>query len=154
MELPNIMDSKVRFISVNCSSSSWFWLKCKILQAKSNDHLWSRKARQKLLLCIMDEWSKISTKKTTVKTLMTALSQPGFLDVKLRVEKLLLKNCPAAWDVPSANEENPSKLCKNAKSGKSRDLLQQVLIDLCSFSWNIILSSIHWYYIVEYDSET
>ena len=69
---------------------------CKVFQAKSNDHLWSRKARQKLLLCIMDEWSKISTKKTTVKTLMTALSQPGFLDVKLRVEKLLLKNCPVA----------------------------------------------------------
>eukprot|EP00092_Neocalanus_flemingeri_P108273 GFUD01139035.1.p2 GENE.GFUD01139035.1~~GFUD01139035.1.p2 ORF type:complete len:132 (-),score=37.41 GFUD01139035.1:29-424(-) len=65
-------------------------------EAKSNEHLWSRKARRKMLLCILEEWVKVNTKKTTVKTLMTALSLPGFFDVKLRVEKLLLKKCPVA----------------------------------------------------------
>ena len=67
-----------------------------LFQAKDNDHLWSRKARRKLLLHILKEWVKANSKKTTVKKLMTALSLPGFFDVKLRVEKLLLKNCRAA----------------------------------------------------------
>ena len=66
------------------------------LQAKSYDHLWSPKARRKLLIYILDEWVKNNSKKTTVKKLMSALSLPGFFDVKLRVELLLLKNCPAA----------------------------------------------------------
>eukprot|EP00090_Calanus_glacialis_P004985 TRINITY_DN13802_c0_g1_i1.p1 TRINITY_DN13802_c0_g1~~TRINITY_DN13802_c0_g1_i1.p1 ORF type:complete len:132 (-),score=35.11 TRINITY_DN13802_c0_g1_i1:136-531(-) len=65
-------------------------------EAKDNDHLWSRKARRKLLLHILKEWVKVNSKKTTVKKLMTALSLPEFFDVKLRVEKLLLKNCRAA----------------------------------------------------------
>ena len=67
-----------------------------LFQAKDNDHLWSRKARRKLLLHILKEWVKVNSKKTTVKKLMTALSLPEFFDVKLRVEKLLLKNCRAA----------------------------------------------------------
>ena len=67
-----------------------------LFQAKDNDHLWSRKARRKLLLHILKEWVKVNSKKTTVKKLMTALSLPEFFDVKLRVEKLLLKNCRTA----------------------------------------------------------
>ena len=66
------------------------------LQAKDNDHLWSPKARKKLLVAILEEWVNKNSKKTTVKKLMKALSLPGFFDVKLRVELLLLKNCPAA----------------------------------------------------------
>ena len=48
-----------------------------------------------MLSHILEEWVKMNSKKTTVKKLMTALSLPGLFDVKLRVEKLLLQNCPA-----------------------------------------------------------
>eukprot|EP00092_Neocalanus_flemingeri_P057509 GFUD01068355.1.p1 GENE.GFUD01068355.1~~GFUD01068355.1.p1 ORF type:complete len:158 (-),score=44.54 GFUD01068355.1:32-505(-) len=58
-----------------------------------NEKLWSERARRKVLYSILDEWVKVSTKKTTVKNLLSALSLPGWFDVKLRVEKLLEKNC-------------------------------------------------------------
>lgn len=73
----------------------------------------------------------MNSKKTTVKKLMTALSLPGLFDVKLRVEKLLLQNCPATWDEPSVDEGDQSALL-NAKSKKSENLPKQVWIDLCS----------------------
>ena len=42
---------------------------------------------------ILEEWEKENSKKTTVQKLMGALSVPGFMDVKLRVENLLKRNC-------------------------------------------------------------
>ena len=41
---------------------------------------------------IMEEWVKVNNKEPTVQRLLSALSVPGFMDVKLRVEKLLEKN--------------------------------------------------------------
>merc|ERR1712106_232106 len=65
-------------------------------EAKDNAHLWSPRARRKMLTHLLEEWVKLNSKKTTVKKLMTALSLPGLFDVKLRVEKLILKNYPAS----------------------------------------------------------
>ena len=62
------------------------------LQAKSDEQLWSERARRKVLQAILSEWVKVNKKKTTVKKLMTALSFPGWFDVKLRVEKMLEMN--------------------------------------------------------------
>ena len=44
-----------------------------------------------MILAIISEWLK-GSKKTTVKKLLSALNGPGWFDVKLRVEKLLLVN--------------------------------------------------------------
>lgn len=41
----------------------------------------------------MTEWTKLSSKTGTVKNLISALSLPGWFDVKLRVIKLLEENC-------------------------------------------------------------
>ena len=41
---------------------------------------------------IVEEWLKLNSNKTTVKKLLSALSLPDWLDVKLRVESLLLEN--------------------------------------------------------------
>ena len=62
------------------------------LQAKSFDKLWAERARRVLLKKIMDEWVTADTKEQTVNRLLSALSVPGFMDVKIRVEKLLEKN--------------------------------------------------------------
>ena len=45
-----------------------------------------------MISAIISEWLKGNAKKTTVKKLMSALNGPGWFDVKLRVEKLLLVN--------------------------------------------------------------
>ena len=60
--------------------------------AKSFDKLWGERARRVLLKKIMEEWVTADTKEQTVNRLLTALSVPGFMDVKIRVEKLLEKN--------------------------------------------------------------
>jgi len=57
-----------------------------------NDDMWSERARRKVISAIISEWLKGNSKKTTVKKLMSALNGPGWFDVKLRVEKLLLVN--------------------------------------------------------------
>ena len=56
-----------------------------------NDDMWSERSRRKVILAIISEWLK-GSKKTTVKKLLSALNGPGWFDVKLRVEKLLLVN--------------------------------------------------------------
>ena len=61
-------------------------------QAKSFDKLWAERARRVLLKKIMEEWVTADTKEQTVNRLLSALSVPGFMDVKIRVEKLLEKN--------------------------------------------------------------
>lgn len=61
-------------------------------QAKSFDKLWAERARRVLLKKIMEEWVTADTKEQTVHRLLSALSVPGFMDVKIRVEKLLEKN--------------------------------------------------------------
>ena len=63
-----------------------------VFQAKNDDNLWSERARRKVISAIISEWLKGNSKKTTVKKLMSALNGPGWFDVKLRVEKLLLVN--------------------------------------------------------------
>ena len=46
-----------------------------------------------MLKRIMDEWvTEASKEPRTVKRLLTALNVPDFMDVKLRVEKLLESN--------------------------------------------------------------
>jgi len=60
--------------------------------AQNDDNLWSERARRKVILAIISEWLKGNSKKTTVKKLLSALNGPGWFDVKLRVEKLLLVN--------------------------------------------------------------
>merc|ERR1712189_112608 len=66
--------------------------------AKSFDKLWAEKARRAVLKKIMDEWVTTSkqNKKPTVERLLSALSVPGFMDVKFRVENLLAKNFSSA----------------------------------------------------------
>ena len=61
-------------------------------QAKSFDKLWGERARRVLLKKIMEEWVTADNKEQTVNKLLSALSVPGFMDVKIRVEKLLEKN--------------------------------------------------------------
>ena len=62
-------------------------------QAKSFEQLWAASARRAVLSKIMEEWVKeVNNKEPTVQRLLGALSVPGFMDVKLRVEKLLEKN--------------------------------------------------------------
>lgn len=41
---------------------------------------------------IMDEWQTKQSREPTVEKLLSALSVPGFMDVKFRVIKLLEKN--------------------------------------------------------------
>jgi hypothetical protein len=63
------------------------------VQAKSFEQLWTVSARRAVLNKIMEEWVKVNNnKEPTVQRLLSALSVPGFMDVKLRVEKLLEKN--------------------------------------------------------------
>ena len=62
------------------------------LQAKSYDKLWAEKARRAVLKQIMDEWQSKQNREPTVQKLLSALSVPGFMDVKFRVIKLLEKN--------------------------------------------------------------
>ena len=64
------------------------------MQAKSDAQLWSARARRKVLQAILNEWVKLSSKKTTVKNMIPALSFPGWFDVKLKVEKMLEENVP------------------------------------------------------------
>ena len=61
-------------------------------QAKGDEQLWCQRARRKVMYAIVEEWLKLNSNKTTVKKLLSALSHPGWLDVKLRVETLLLEN--------------------------------------------------------------
>ncbi len=63
-----------------------------MLQAKSFDKLWAEKARRAVLKKIMDEWQTKQNREPTVQKLLSALSVPGFMDVKFRVIKLLEKN--------------------------------------------------------------
>ena len=50
-------------------------------------------ARRAVLTKIMEEWVAVQKKEPTVRRLMRALSVPEFIDVKLRVETLLERNC-------------------------------------------------------------
>ena len=45
-----------------------------------------------MLELIIEEWISCNRKRPTVKRLMSALSEPEFLDVKLKVERLLEQN--------------------------------------------------------------
>ena len=45
-----------------------------------------------MLELIIEEWISYNRKRPTVKRLMSALSEPEFLDVKLKVERLLEQN--------------------------------------------------------------
>ena len=63
-------------------------------QAKSFDRLWTEKARRAVLKRIMDEWVAAQNKERTVGRLLGALSAPGFMDVKFRVERLLEQHFP------------------------------------------------------------
>ena len=63
-----------------------------IFQAKGDEQLWSARARRKVMYAIVEEWLKLNSNKTTVTNLLSALSLPDWLDVKLRVETLLLGN--------------------------------------------------------------
>merc|ERR1711879_314351 len=60
--------------------------------AKSFDKLWGERARRVLLRKIMEEWVTADNKEQTVHRPLSALSVPGFMDVRIRVEKLLEKN--------------------------------------------------------------
>ena len=64
-----------------------------MIQAKSNERLWTVSARRAVLTKIMEEWLAVQKKEPTVRRLMRALSVPEFMDVKLRVETLLERNC-------------------------------------------------------------
>ena len=64
-----------------------------LLQAKNEEELWCERSRRRVLRSIMTEWTKLSSKSGTVKNLISALSLPGWFDVKLRVLKLLEENC-------------------------------------------------------------
>ena len=70
-----------------------FLSKMFFFQAKNEDELWCERSRRRVLRSIMTEWTKLSTKTGTVKNLISALSLPGWFDVKLRVIKLLEENC-------------------------------------------------------------
>jgi len=61
--------------------------------AKNEEELWCERSRRRVLRSIMTEWTKLSSKSGTVKNLISALSLPGWFDVKLRVLKLLEENC-------------------------------------------------------------
>ena len=63
-----------------------------ILQSKNFDNHWSESARRALLFLFLDKWVKKNSEEAVVEKLVTALSVSGFLDVKLRVEKLLEMN--------------------------------------------------------------
>ena len=63
-----------------------------IFQAKNFDNLWAVQARRALLFRILDKWVKKNSKEAIVEKLVIALSVSGFMDVKLRVEKLLEMN--------------------------------------------------------------
>ena len=54
--------------------------------------MWGERARRVLLRKIMEEWVTADNKEHTVHRLLSALSVPGFMDVRIRVEKLLEKN--------------------------------------------------------------
>jgi len=62
-------------------------------EAKSYERLWTVTTRRAVLNKIMEEWVRLQKKEPTVRRLMTALSVPEFMDVKLRVENLLEMNC-------------------------------------------------------------
>ena len=76
-----------------CLVALWRGSNILSFKAKNYDNLWSAPARRKVLYKILEEWEKENSKKTTVQKLMGALSVPGFMDVKLRVEDLLKRNC-------------------------------------------------------------
>lgn len=63
--------------------------------AKNEDELWCERSRRRVLHSIMAEWVRLSSsaKAGSVKSLVAALSLPGWFDVKLRVIKLLEENC-------------------------------------------------------------
>ena len=61
-------------------------------QAKNFDNLWAVQARRAFLFRILDKWVKMNSEKAIVEKLVNALSVSGFMDVKLRVEKLLEMN--------------------------------------------------------------
>ena len=48
--------------------------------------------RRAILVDIMDHWATTSGDLANVEMLLEALSVPGFMDIKLRVEKLLQRN--------------------------------------------------------------
>jgi len=63
--------------------------------AKNEEELWCERSRRRVLHSIMAEWVRLSSsaKAGSVKSLVAALSLPGWFDVKLRVLKLLEENC-------------------------------------------------------------
>ena len=63
-----------------------------LFQAKNFDSLWTERARRAALKRLMEEWGEREEKEQTVHRLLSALSVPAFMDVKIRVEKLLEKN--------------------------------------------------------------
>ena len=63
-----------------------------MFQAKNYDNLWEVHVRRDVLMKILDEWVIVCGDKAVVESLMLALSTPGFMDVKLRVEILLARN--------------------------------------------------------------
>jgi len=69
-------------------------------KAKNNDKLWTKRSRREMLDKIIEKWLETVGEGATVKKLMSALGAAGHMDVRLKVTKLLEKNC---------QEEGPEK---------------------------------------------
>ena len=73
-------------------ASSLFYIEYAFQKAKNYDNLWEVHIRRGILIQIMDQWTMLLSDNANVEILLEALSVPGFMDVKLRVEKLLEQN--------------------------------------------------------------
>jgi len=62
-------------------------------KAKNNDKLWTKRSRREMLDKIIEKWLETVGEGATVKKLMSALGAAGHMDVRLKVTKLLEKNC-------------------------------------------------------------
>ena len=58
-------------------------------QAKNFTNLWSMTARRAMVTRILDKWVKEYQEEAVVEKLVTALGVSGFMDVRLRVKKIL-----------------------------------------------------------------
>ena len=60
-----------------------------VFQAKNFTNLWSMTARRAMVTRILDKWVKEYQEEAVVEKLVTALGVSGFMDVRLRVKKIL-----------------------------------------------------------------
>ena len=78
-----------------------------IFQAKGDEQLWCPRVQRKVIYAIVDEWLVLNSNKTTVKKLLSALGLPDWMNVKLRVETLLLENVNYSYE--KSGEETSRK---------------------------------------------